>query len=515
MLTTVPVSSVSLTGLPSPNWTHLWRELLPFPWWRGLDLAGLLGMTTMPPLTESTVELESSRTSSLSSGTMLWRPTIGQDEDAAVLAGPAKPWTPACRGAWADLWQLCSDWLSSADELTGPLNAFLVGAPLWNIECWTASQWTGSLHLEWGRTSRSWWSSQETGALWWLSGRAVELVPEYLPWSASRLSKRVASHLAALTATRRVSAAWWTPVEKSPVQTEDKWTGTPSCWPRNADTCGQPDASVHEDRHPVCLSTPSNPDFWWQIGRTLASPSWSAVPPCGGWEWTGLLQVVDLLSSWEPETTDCRIPGTSRWWLALWLPSSASIDGLLKILSAVPGPELILWWVSWGRCWNAMPTPSSTMPAARQLPSRLRQCGAKSARRVPTWDPSTLSGWGSWRSLARLLASLEGSWTGPSGASSKGRLLCHSPLRRGGRGPQAVKHWRSWSRFLGWRHLLAGLGFSLLREERQRWASHHVGLPDGTDTILKDLWFGTHHIVSLKRCRPHSSKNLGLEVEVL
>ena len=162
-----------------------------------------------------------------------------------------------------------------------------------------------------------------------------------------------------------------------------------------------------------------------------------------------------------------------------------------------------------------MPTPSSTMPVARQLPSRLRQWGAKSARRAPTWDPSTLSGWGSWRSLARLLASLEGSWTGPSGASLKGRLLCHSPLRRGGRGPQAVKHWRSWSRLLGWCHFLAGLGFSLLREERQRRASHHVGLPDGTDTILKDLWFGTHHMVSLKRCRPHSSKNLGLEVEVL
>ena len=71
MLTTVHVSSVSLTGLPSPNWTHLWRELLPSPWRRGVDLAGLMGMTTMPPLTETTVELESGRTSSRSSGTML------------------------------------------------------------------------------------------------------------------------------------------------------------------------------------------------------------------------------------------------------------------------------------------------------------------------------------------------------------------------------------------------------------------------------------------------------------
>ena len=318
MLTTVLVSSVSLTGLPSPNWTHLWRELLPSPWWRGVDLAGLLGMTTMPPLTEPT-----GRTSSQSSGTMLWRPTIGLDEDGAVLAGPARPWTPACREVCADLWQLCSDWPSSVDEPTGPLYAFSAGAPLWNVECWTASQWTGSLDLVWGRTSRSWWSSQETGGPWWLSGRAVELVPVYLPWSASRLSRRVASHLAASTARRRVLAAWWTPVEKSPVQTEDKWTGTPSCWPRNADTCGPPDASAHEDRHRVCLSTPSTPDFWWLIGRTLASPSWSVELPCGGWEWTGRSQVADLLSSWVPETTDCRNPGTSRWWLALWLPSSA------------------------------------------------------------------------------------------------------------------------------------------------------------------------------------------------
>ena len=75
--------------------------------------------------------------------------------------------------------------------------------------------------------------------------------------------------------------------------------------------------------------------------------------------------------------------------------------------------KLMLWWVSWGRCWNAMPIPSSTMPVARQLPSRLRQCGAKSARRAPTWDPSMFLGCGRRRRLARLLASLEGSWTGP------------------------------------------------------------------------------------------------------
>ena len=316
MLTTVPVSSVSLTGLPSPNWTHLWRELLPSPWWRGVDLAGLLGMTTMPPLTEPTVELESGRTSSQSSGTMLWRPTIGLDEDGAILAGQARPWTPACREVCADLWQLCSDWPSSVNELTGPLHAFSAGAPLWNVECWTASQWTGSLDLVWGRTSRSWWSSPETGGNWWLSGRAVELVPVYLPWSASRLSRRVASHLAASTARRRVLAAWWTPVEKLPVQTEDKWTGTPSCWPRNADTCGQPDASAHEDLHlevwnyHVAVES-GQVDHRSQISCLLGYQKQPTVETQG-------LDVGDSLY------------GSLH---------QQGIDSLLKVLMAVPGPE--------------------------------------------------------------------------------------------------------------------------------------------------------------------------------
>ena len=91
MLTTVPVSSVSLTGLPSPNWTHPWRESLPFPWWRGEDLVGMLEMPTRPPLTEPTEELWSCRTSSRSSGTKLWRPTTGPEEDGVFTVVPAKP----------------------------------------------------------------------------------------------------------------------------------------------------------------------------------------------------------------------------------------------------------------------------------------------------------------------------------------------------------------------------------------------------------------------------------------
>ena len=109
------------------------------------------------------------------------------------------------------------------------------------------------------------------------------------------------------------------------------------------------------------------------------------------------------------------------------------IHSLLEVLSAVPGPEvdrLTHWWVSWGLCWNVRPTTSSTMPVARQLPSRLLQCGAKSARRAPTWTPLMPPGWGSCSSLLSPAALI---WVGssagsPAGTGSKGLLLCHSSL---------------------------------------------------------------------------------------
>ena len=225
MLTTVPVSSVSLTGLPSPNWTHPWRESLPSPWWPGEDLVGLLEMPTRPPLTAPTEELWSSRPSSRSSGTMLWRPTTGPDEDGVFPAVPEKPWTPACPVICADRGLWCLGWSSSVDERTELWDASSVGAPLWIVECWTASRWTGSPDLEWGLTFRSWWSTRETGAPWLSSGHAAAPVWENLHGSASRLSRRVASHLAALTTLRLVVRAWWTCEVKLPIWRVGKWIG--------------------------------------------------------------------------------------------------------------------------------------------------------------------------------------------------------------------------------------------------------------------------------------------------
>ena len=362
MLTTVPVSSVSLTGLPSPNWTHLWRESLPSPWRRGVDLAGLLEMPTRPPLTEPIVELWSGWTSSQSSGTMMWRPTTGPDEDGVFPVVPAKPWTPACREACADLWLWCWDWSSSVDERPGLWDTSSVGAPLWIVECWTASRWTGSPDLGWGLTSRNWWSVRETGVPWWSSGRAVWPVLEYLLWSASCLSRRVASHLAALTALRRATAAWWTPGVMSLTRKGGKWTGRLACWPRSVDTCGRPGASEHEGRHRGCLSILSTPDFWWLNGRTFASPSWSVELPCRGLGWRDRSQAADLLSSLGPGTAGCSTQGMSRWWPALWPPSTARHPRLAEGLVGC------FWSGSW--CTDGW----AEVAAEMQCPPCPRQC---------------------------------------------------------------------------------------------------------------------------------------------
>ena len=138
------------------------------------------------------------------------------------------------------------------------------------------------------------------------------------------------------------------------------------------------------------------------------------------------------------------------WWLALWLPSSAKHRRLAE------DPGGCSWNGNW--CFDGWAEVAAGMqcpPRPRQCrwpgscPADSAQCGAKSARRAPTWDQSTLSSWGRRRSLARLLSFLEGSRTGPSGVSSKGRLLRHSPLSRGWRWAQPVKDWRSRSRLLG------------------------------------------------------------------
>ena len=125
-----PESSVSLVRLPSPSWTHLWTAWLPFPVWRGEDLAGLPEMPNRPPLEEPIEELWSCLSNSWSSGTMLWQPTTGLVGVLTCHDAPALPWTPSHPATCGDCvlrWWDCS---SSADELTGPWDAFSAGALL-------------------------------------------------------------------------------------------------------------------------------------------------------------------------------------------------------------------------------------------------------------------------------------------------------------------------------------------------------------------------------------------------
>ena len=56
----------------------------------------------------------------------------------------------------SNLWrsQAVLGWSSSVGEQTGLWDTSSVGAPLWTVECWTASLWTGSPHLVLGLTPR-------------------------------------------------------------------------------------------------------------------------------------------------------------------------------------------------------------------------------------------------------------------------------------------------------------------------------------------------------------------------
>ena len=145
--------------------------------------------------------------------------------------------------------------------------------------------------------------------------------------------------------------------------------------------------------------------------------------------------------------------------------------------------KLMHWWVSWGLWWKVRPTPSSTMPVARQLPSRLLHCGAKSARRVPTWTPSTPPGWGSCRSLLSLALIWIGLMAGsPAGAPAwKGcscvTVLC--PVAAAGE-PR-----RSKMEVLDWLFLEDDVTFVLgFLNKSHGWACHSVSLTDGPDHVL-------------------------------
>ena len=130
---------------------------------------------------------------------------------------------------------------------------------------------------------------------------------------------------------------------------------------------------------------------------------------------------------------------------------------------------------------------------AQQEPSRLLHCGAKSARRAPTWTSSPPPGWGSWSSCPSLLAlSWVGSIPGSSaGSCTKGLVLWYGPLdSRGRRWPQALKHW-SPSLTFGWvsrfRTCLVAL-LGLLDEGHWR-TRHPICLPDCSNPVLQNLCF--------------------------
>ena len=183
--------------------------------------------------------------------------------------------------------------------------------------------------------------------------------------------------------------------------------------------------------------------------------------------------------------------------------------------------KLIHWWVSWGRWRKTVPTPSSTVLVARQEPSRLLPCAAKSARRAPTCTPSTLAGWGSCSSCPSL-PTLSWEWSVPgssAGTCTKGLILSYgSQNGRSLRRTQALEHWSPRLLvLLGWGSpLRAGLvGLLGFLDKSHRWNRHPICLPDGPDPLLQNLGLRTQDMGPLERRSHHSAQNLRLETEVL
>ena len=113
--------------LPSSNWTHLWRELLPSLGDEGLTLQDCWGW---PPChlwqTHCGTWIRSDQFP------VLWHHAVAAHYWTETKTEPSSPdqrspWTPACQKVCANLWPWCSDWSSSTDELTGPLDASSVG----------------------------------------------------------------------------------------------------------------------------------------------------------------------------------------------------------------------------------------------------------------------------------------------------------------------------------------------------------------------------------------------------
>ena len=362
------------------------------------------------PLTEPTKELWSSRSSSLSSGTMLWRPTTGPEEDGSL---------PRCT--------------SEAINSSMPSNLCRSQAVMFRlvIQCWW-TDWTlrrifgrgatvnclsVELHpdeLEVLTWNEVWllivYDPAITGARWWLSGHAVAPVWEYLHRSASRLSRRAASHLAALTELRPGVTAWWTSKVVLSIRRLDKWNGRLACWPQNTDTFLRPCASGHGDMH-------------------------HEYPPD-----------EDLLSFSEPGTAGCSTRGKSRRWPALRPPSTVRHP---RHAGGFDGWSWSGIWCTEG--WAEVFVGKWCPPRPRRCwwPDRCAADSYTVGQSLPG-EPPTLSGWKSLLSLFALQR--VGSMASSSvGASTKGLLLRHGSLHIGAnRRSQSIKHGTPSLSYLGW-----------------------------------------------------------------
>ena len=255
-------------------------------------------MPTRHLLTEPTEELGSGRTSSRSSGTMLWRPTLEPGEERSLLRRTSEAMntnTPR---------NLCR---SLAVMFRPVIQYWWMDWTLRRIFGRDATVKTLSVELPPDELEKSWLGTKSDFSHLMIQPRNWSTL--MVVWACSLACSGVSALISQSSkALWRTAAACWTLVEKSLTQRGDQRTGTLACWPRSVDTCGRPGASEHEGRDRGCLSISSTPDFWWLNGQTLASPSWSVELPCGSWERRDRLQAANLLSSLGPRTTGVKYP---------------------------------------------------------------------------------------------------------------------------------------------------------------------------------------------------------------
>ena len=263
---------------------------------------------------------------------------------------------------------------------------------------------------------------------------------------------------------------------------EGRWIGRLACWPWS----GLADGLVHRnmkvgiaDVYRYCPLLTS--DGWTDGPLRLHLEVWNYHVAVESGEIDHRLQISCLL--WNQEQP-AVVPEGCHVGDPLYGPlQQQGIHGLLEVLPAVSSPEadaLMGELRSLLECYAHPVLDNARGPVVAQQtpPVQGKVCQAS-----PHLGPVNAV----W--LRKLQKTCQ---TSSTGASTKGRLLCHCSLGRdGSRRPQTVEDWCPWRSLPGRRRFRAWLSLTVLLGEHDWRPSHPVRLSDGSDYVLKFLGLWT------------------------